>query len=168
MRPPAQTPQQQNPATARRRKKSKKRQVPVPISTLLKPYLVRMYAERLTQAKDGGIFVLDHPGSVRKTFETAVENAAKMLEAAGLNDSAAKMRLVTPHTLRHTWATRAAQSGVKMYDIAGFLGDDEGTVRRTYAHHSPEYLRGAADFRERQPGANPGFSPDPGAKTDQQ
>lgn len=168
MKPPQPKPEQVNPATARRKKKSKKRQVPVPISSLLKPYLQRMYTERLTTAKDGGIYVLDHPGAIRKTFNTAVEKAAKMLEAAGHKDSAEKMRQVTPHTLRHTWATRAAQNGVPMFEIAGVLGDDEATVRRNYAHHCPEYLRNAVDFRERNPGAKPGETPGLVANNDQQ
>jgi integrase len=53
---------------------------------------------------------------------------------------------MTPHTLRHTWATLAAQSGVSMFDIAGVLGDTVQTVIRVYAHHSPNHLRQAVSF----------------------
>jgi integrase len=57
-----------------------------------------------------------------------------------------KWEAMTPHTLRHTWATLAAQSGVSMFDIAGVLGDTVQTVIRVYAHHSPNHLRQAVSF----------------------
>ena len=57
-----------------------------------------------------------------------------------------KWEAITPHTLRHTWATLAAQSGVSMFDIAGVLGDTVQTVIRVYAHHSPNHLRQAVSF----------------------
>ena len=55
---------------------------------------------------------------------------------------------VTRHTLRHTWATWAAQHRVSMWDIAGVLGDTVETVTRNYAHHSPDDLRAAVNFRK--------------------
>lgn len=51
---------------------------------------------------------------------------------------------VTPHILRHSAATWAAMDGVPMREIARMLGDEEETVERVYAKHSPEYLRRAA------------------------
>jgi len=126
-------------------KKSKKRRVPVPISDLLFPIIERAYAER-----GNSPWLLDHPGSARRSFETVVEKAAKMLDAAGHKASATKMRNVTAHTLRHTWATRRAQDGIDMWKIAGVLGDDEATVRRNYAHHHPEYLREAVNGKRKE------------------
>ncbi|WP_395713183.1 hypothetical protein [Reyranella sp.] len=35
-------------------------------------------------------------------------------------------------------------------EIADFLGDKIATVERNYYHHSPDYLRGAADWRSRE------------------
>lgn len=55
---------------------------------------------------------------------------------------------VTPHTFRHTWATRAAEDGVPMKTIADFMGDTEETVRNNYLHLSPEYLKGAINRRK--------------------
>ena len=37
-----------------------------------------------------------------------------------------------------------AQRGVSLWDIAGILGNSLDVVERTYAHHSPDYLREAA------------------------
>lgn len=110
------------------RKQTKKRRPVVPISDELYPVL-----EQAKRASDSE-YVLGHAGSIRTAFESAVERA-------GFED-------VTPHTLRHTWATRAAQSGVPLWDIAGVLGDRLATVEKKYAHHHPDYLKGAVNFRE--------------------
>lgn len=115
------------------RRQTAKRRPAVPISDELYPVLVRAKAEATSE------YVLDHPGSLRATFRTACRHA-------GLVD-------VTPHTLRHTWATWAARSGVSLWDIAGVLGDRVETVTRRYAHHSPDYLRNAVNLR---PNASPG------------
>lgn len=109
------------------RRQTAKRRPAVPISDELHSWLVRAKAEAISE------YVLDHPGSLRKTFQTACQRA-------GLVD-------VTPHTLRHTWATWAARNGVSLWDIAGVLGDRVETVTRRYAHHSPDYLRDAVNLR---------------------
>lgn len=50
-----------------------------------------------------------------------------------------------PHVFRHTWATHAAEDGVAMNVIAGFLGDTMKTVEKNFMHLSPDYLRQAVD-----------------------
>lgn len=58
-------------------------------------------------------------------------------QRAGLSD-------VTPHTLRHTAATWAAQGGAPMWEIAGMLGHASVTVtEQVYAKHHPDYQRQA-------------------------
>lgn len=109
--------------------RTKKRRVPVPMSSRLKAFLERAWLAR-TQDE----WVLDTPYSIQHHFEAVVK-------ASGLED-------VTPHTLRHTWATLAAQAGVELFQIAGVLGDCLATVMRVYAHHCPEHLRGAVNFRD--------------------
>jgi hypothetical protein len=52
---------------------------------------------------------------------------------------------VTPHTLRHTAATWLMQASAPMWEAAGFLGMSEKTLRETYGHHHPDFLRGAAN-----------------------
>lgn len=51
---------------------------------------------------------------------------------------------VSPHILRHSAATWLAMDDVSMREIARLLGDEEATVERVYAKHSPSYLRRAA------------------------
>lgn len=112
--------------------RTKKRRVPVPMSDLAFDVLTQAWAER-TQDE----WVLDTPFSIQHHFETLLKTAGEGYEA------------VTPHTLRHTWATHAARAGVPLFEIAGVLGDTLATVMRVYAHHCPDHLRGAVNFRAR-------------------
>jgi integrase len=52
---------------------------------------------------------------------------------------------VSPHTMRHTAATWLMQSGVPLWEAAGFLAMSEKTLREVYGHHHPDHLRNAAD-----------------------
>lgn len=57
----------------------------------------------------------------------------------------AKLKNVTPHTLRHTAAVWMAEAGTPMTQIAQFLGHSNSQItERVYAKYSPEYLKGAA------------------------
>lgn len=103
-----------------------KRRVAVPIATRLLPVLQRAHEEAISE------YVID-PGSIRSAYETFREKTP--------------YPWVTPHVLRHTWATLAARDGVDMWRIAGVLGDDEATVRKHYLHHSPGHLLDAVDRR---------------------
>jgi hypothetical protein len=73
--------------------------------------------------------------SVKTGFASAVRIAG--LDVATGN--------VTPHTLRHTAATWLMQRGAPMWQAAGFLGMSEKTLRDTYGHHHPDFLREAAN-----------------------
>ena len=46
-------------------------------------------------------------------------------------------RWVTPHIMRHTFASLLASAGVSIYKIAKWLGDDVRTVQRHYAKLLP-------------------------------
>jgi len=52
---------------------------------------------------------------------------------------------VTPHTLRHTAATRLMQAGVPTWEAAGFLAMSEKMLIDVYGHHHPDYMKGAAE-----------------------
>lgn len=69
-------------------------------------------------------------GAIRTSFNTARTKA-------GLGED------VTPHTLRHTWGTWAAQRGVSFFDMSGVMGDSIRTIEANYAHHCPNHLRHA-------------------------
>ena len=115
--------------------RTKKRRVAVPMSELLKSVLLTAWTER-TQNE----WVLDNPNSIQSHFD--------MLKKRAYADTNNKLfQDITPHTLRHTWATQAARANVPMFEIAGVLGDTLTTVMRVYAHHCPDHLRGAVNFK---------------------
>lgn len=105
------------------RHQTTKRRPTIPISDELHTMLVRAHGEKISD------FVLDHDGQIRKSMERFCD---------GL-----RIRDVTAHVFRHTLATRMAQAGVEMRDIAAMLGDSIATVEKNYLHLSPQYLRGA-------------------------
>lgn len=116
------------------RRQTSKRRPTVPISSALIPVL------RKARAAAKGELVLGNSSSVERPFATLCKAAS---EATGNG----KFLRATPHVLRHTWATLAARAGVSLFEIAGVLGDDIATVQRVYAHHCPDFLRSAVDFK---------------------
>ncbi len=87
-------------------------------------------------------FVVEHGGERIRSVKTGFRAAC---QRAGLAD-------VTPHVLRHTAATLMVQGGVSLEQVAAFLGNSKEIIERVYGHHSPEWLRPAAQALERRPG----------------
>lgn len=117
--------------------RTKKRKAKVPMNKALFDVL----KERYCSPEPVHDFVVVSNTPIHRDFLRLKERLKS--EHPGL---AHKWDAITPHTLRHTWATLAAQSGVSMFDIAGVLGDTVQTVIRVYAHHSPNHLRQAVSF----------------------
>ena len=69
--------------------------------------------------------------SLRAPFESAVKRA--------------KLDDIHFHDLRHTCATRLAQSGLSLYIIQCILGHSDSNTTQRYAHHSVQSLRVASD-----------------------
>ena len=63
------------------------------------------------------------------------------MEKAGIED-------FTFHGLRHTFATRLAQSGVDLYKISKLLGHKDIKTTQRYSHHCPESLRDGVEMLE--------------------
>lgn len=57
----------------------------------------------------------------------------------------AKLKGVTPHTLRHTRATWLMQAGVDPWEAAGALGMTADTLQSVYAKHHPDFQKRAAE-----------------------
>lgn len=110
-----------------------KRKVPVPVSDRLLPLL------QAEKDASGTTFVMGGNAQLYGHFKRACEKALKLTGNS-------KFKAVSPHTLRHSWATRAARAGVDLYQIAGVLGDSMQTVTENYLHHCPEHLRSAVNF----------------------
>ncbi|MCQ8240571.1 tyrosine-type recombinase/integrase [Rhizosaccharibacter radicis] len=101
----------------------------VPISFPLRRELEKAAQSRTTD------WVVEYRGDrvhlIRHGFRNAVAEA--------------KLARVTPHTLRHTAATWMVQAGISFEMVAKFLGNTAKMVEKVYGHHSPDYLRQAAD-----------------------
>jgi integrase len=107
------------------RRQTKKRQPPVKPPARLLAHLRRW--ERLGLARKAVIEWNGNPvRTVRKGFAAA-------RRAAGLDEE------VTPHILRHTCATWLMQSGVSVWEAAGFLGMTVQQLEQGYGHHHPDY-----------------------------
>jgi integrase len=108
-----------------------KRQTPAPVPPRLLAHIRRW--TRLKLIADCFVEFNGKPvGSVKKGFRSAVR-------LAGLPGK------VTPHTLRHTAATWLVQRGVPVREAAGVLGMSAEVLLRTYGHHHPDFLHGAAN-----------------------
>lgn len=80
-----------------------------------------------------------------RVIEWAGEGVASVKTSLNKAVRRAKLVKVTPHMLRHSAAVWMAEAGVRMEEIAAFLGhSDVATTIRIYAKFSPTYLRIAA------------------------
>lgn len=115
-----------------------KRQTPVPIPSHLLSHLrrwARPKPDPVTGKMEPPSHFVEWNGKPVASVKTGFKSAVK---AAGLGPD------VTPHTLRHTAATWLMQAGVPVWEAAGFLGMSPELVEKTYGHHHPDHLTGAA------------------------
>lgn len=102
----------------------------VPMNKPLRAVLETAKAAAMTE------FVVEY---ARRQVTTIKRGFAKAVADAGLED-------VTPHVLRHTAASRMAEAGVPMPQIAAVLGhSDSRTTERIYAKFAPGFLRSAVE-----------------------
>ena len=106
---------------------TKKRQPPIPIPRPLLAHMRRW-------EKNGARWVVEIDGQRVASVKTAW---ARALKEAGIDHC-------TRHDLRHTSITWAMQRGMDRWIAAGFFGVSMDVLEKTYAHHSPDYLRDAA------------------------
>jgi integrase len=55
------------------------------------------------------------------------------------------MEWVTPHVLRHTYASLSVMAGVSLWKVAQVMGDTAATVDKTYAHLMPGHMDDAVN-----------------------
>ncbi|HWW33999.1 MAG TPA: site-specific integrase, partial [Xanthobacteraceae bacterium] len=109
-----------------------KRTPPIPIPRKLMHFLRRWKRADAGRAKH----VVHYDGRPVKDPHTAWDNAKRRAGLPWLH----------PHILRHTRATWMVQKGVPPWQAAGYLGMTVRMLEATYGHHSPDYLRDAADI----------------------
>ena len=105
-----------------------KRRPPTPILGSLGAHLARW------RRHDGPLrlYVVAWEGRRIDRMQRAWRSACRL---AGLSAD------VTPHVMRHTYATWQMQAGVDRWVAAGRAGMTVETLERVYGHHSPEFLR---------------------------
>lgn len=119
---------------------TRKRKVQVPIATRLLPVLQEAAARAPQDALGRPMGrVLGDAGCIRRAFIAFAEIVG--------------MPWVTPHVLRHTWATLAALNGVPWDHMANIMGDDIKTIIANYVHYRPDYLRSSIDHHITPPNA---------------
>jgi integrase len=120
------------------RRETKKRRVKgMPISDRLRPILEGAWQQA---PKDGS------GRAIGRVFDASrIEQAFRTFTAA------IGMEWVTPHVLRHTWASLAAMSAVPLFDISKIMGDTLQTIEDHYAHLHPDHLRKSINFKHPAP-----------------
>jgi integrase len=111
------------------RVETNKRQPPCPLPVKLVAHLRRARAATIR-------FAVEFEGKPIQKLRNSLRSA---LDRAGLGHD------VTPHTLRHTAVTWRLQRGVKIWEVAGYVGMSEKMVRDNYGHHAPDFLQEARD-----------------------
>lgn len=123
------------------RKLTKKRRAVVPISTALRPILLRAHAERQ------GELVMDNAAPIWATVQLiAIEAGLGGDQKKPSTSKKPKATGVSPHVLRHTAATHMARRGVPLWIIAKILGNTLAMVEKVYAKWAPDDLREAVNL----------------------
>ena len=107
---------------------SSKRRTPVPMS--------RRLAAHMRRWRKTGAYVIEFEGRPILRLRRAWTTARK---GAGLGEE------ITPHVLRHTFATWAVMDGLPFGKVAKALGTTERVVEDVYGHLSPEHVRGVVE-----------------------
>lgn len=113
------------------REDQRKRTPPVRISARLARLL------RLWKRKDGD----DQPNVIHYNGKPVYRIKRTWKQAC----AAAKLKDVTPHTLRHTRATWLMQEGVDLWEAAGHLGMSIEMLTNNYAKHHPAHQSKASE-----------------------
>lgn len=110
------------------KKQTNKRQPPNPIPERLLAHLKRWQSKGLMNTH-----FVEWNGKPIDSVSNSFDRAKKL---AGIQD-------IRPHTLRHTCVTWLLQSGVSIWDTAGYVGMSPEMVSNVYGHHCPDHLQKA-------------------------
>lgn len=110
---------------------------------------VKDIIDGMTEGKPDELLFLRPKGTPYHEAPPAYSDA---VTALGLNDGVTDRRLrVCFHTLRHTFGSWLAESGVDLYTIGKLMGHKTPGMTSRYVHLGPETLRNAARMLETVP-----------------
>ncbi len=103
----------------------------------LRDILQRRYAECGTSP-----YVFPSRDDLNEARGYATKGIRAAIARAGLNTDALVKRYgkFTPHSLRHTFASRLVQNGVSLYAVSKLLGHSNTTVTERYAFLAPSHV----------------------------
>lgn len=107
----------------------------VPISRSLKPLLLALWEEHVAMGRENGL-VLSRDGA--KPYNQIQAMFGRIRQQAGIDKGKGY------HTLRHTFATRAAENNVDIPTLQKLLGHSSITVTMGYVHTTEEHLGSSA------------------------
>lgn len=107
----------------------------VPITPSLKPLLEDLYRIHLEKRREKGL-LLSTDGN--KPYYQIQVMFSRIKSQAGIEREGGY------HTLRHTFATRAAQKGVDLPTLKNYLGHSNITVTMRYVHNTEEHWEAMA------------------------
>lgn len=115
----------------------------------LAPPTVRTMVAYIGDRSTGPIF-LDRSGTTRLAYETAYKQLRRLAKAAGIGAA----NEVSPHSLRHTYATEALDAGAALQHVQDAMGHADPRTTRRYDRsrnklaEDPTYLLAAALRRD--------------------
>jgi integrase len=119
---------------AQGRRATNKRQPPAPVPPRLLAHMRRWVRRGIVRE-----FFVEWNGKPVASVKTALASAV------GFADLSTQDGNITPHTFRHTAATWLMQRGADIWQASGYLGMSPEILTKTYGHHHPDYMRGAAN-----------------------
>jgi site-specific recombinase XerD len=114
-------------------KGGKDRMLPIP-SRLMGP-LSRWIGDR----RSGWVFPSPRPTDAHLTERAVHHLVSKGARRAGIT------RSISPHKLRHTFATKLLQTGADIMEVRDLLGHASIATTQVYLHTLPDRLRGAVE-----------------------
>lgn len=121
----------------------------LPLNAAVAAALERWLAIRPTEARGDWLFTSTDPIALGRSglWRTQYMQAAvrRYAAAAGLT------KRVTPHKLRHTFATLLHSRGVALVEIQALLGHSSISSTQIYVHTNPQRLRAAVELLAPEP-----------------
>ena len=100
----------------------------------LSPFAAEIVRRQLAWREGDCAWVFPSPVDPRKPVANVQKGWASAMTAAGLPDH------IVVHSLRHSFASALANSGIPLFEIGRVLGHAQLATTTRYAHHAPERL----------------------------
>jgi integrase/recombinase XerD len=117
-------------------KGNKERLVPIGKQTLnqIKYYIEAFRAKQKSSSESGGVLILNQRGSALSRVYV-FKMLQKLAAQAGIK------KKISPHTLRHSFATVLIEGGADLRAVQQMLGHESITTTEIYTHLDRSYLK---------------------------